>query len=224
MPVVFVHGVPDTERVWKALIERLGRKDAMTVSLPGFGCPLPAGFRPTKEGYVEWLGRELSAIPGPLDLVGHDWGGMLVLRNVCLRPDLARTWAVGAAVIDPDYEWHETAQMWQTPELGEQLMAAATGEAIAAGLVGAGVAPADAEEASRHVDDAMKQCILALYRSAANVGVEWSADLSRATAPGVVLWGENDPFASPRFGARLAANTGARFVSFPGCGHWWQLE
>ena len=45
MPAVFVHGVPDTARVWHALIARLGRKDVVTVSLPGFGQPvaLPPG-------------------------------------------------------------------------------------------------------------------------------------------------------------------------------------
>lgn len=224
MPVVFVHGVPDTERVWKAVIARLGRRDVITVSLPGFGCPLPAGFQPTKEGYAEWLGRELAAISGPLDVVGHDWGALLVLRNVCLRPKLARTWTVGAAPLDPEYVWHQGAQMWQTPELGEQVMAGMTPEAMAGALVGAGVAPADAEEASRHVDETMKSCILTLYRSAVTVGAEWKPDLARVTAPGLVLWGEKDPFAEPRFGARLAENTRARFVSYPGCGHWWQLE
>jgi pimeloyl-ACP methyl ester carboxylesterase len=39
-----------------------------------------------------------------------------------------------------------------------------------------------------------------------------------------VLWGERDPYAAARFGARLAERTGARFVSLPGCSHWWQLE
>lgn len=43
------------------------------------------------------------------------------------------------------------------------------------------------------------------------------------TAPELVLWGERDPYAVPRFGARLAERTGARFVSFPDCSHWWQL-
>ena len=43
-------------------------------------------------------------------------------------------------------------------------------------------------------------------------------------APGLMLWGENDPYATPEFGARLARKTRARFVSFPGCSHWWQLE
>lgn len=55
----------------------------------------------------------------------------------------------------------------------------------------------------------------------------WTALLSRlrrVTAPGLVLWGERDPYAAARFGARLAERTGARFVSLPGCSHWWQLE
>jgi pimeloyl-ACP methyl ester carboxylesterase len=37
MPAVLVHGVPDTHRVWRALIGRLRRDDAVTLSLPGFG-------------------------------------------------------------------------------------------------------------------------------------------------------------------------------------------
>jgi pimeloyl-ACP methyl ester carboxylesterase len=37
MPAVLVHGVPDTHRVWRALIGRLRRDDVVTVSLPGFG-------------------------------------------------------------------------------------------------------------------------------------------------------------------------------------------
>src|SRR6202162_4432404 len=39
MPAVFVHGVPDTQQVWDAVIARLDRKDVVTLSLPGFGCP-----------------------------------------------------------------------------------------------------------------------------------------------------------------------------------------
>ncbi len=70
----------------------------------------------------------------------------------------------------------------------------------------------------------MKQCILNLCRSAVHAGAEWEDDLRRVSAPGLVLWGEKDPYAPAEFGARLAQRTGARFVSFPGCSHWWQLE
>ena len=70
MPAVFVHGVPDTQQVWDAVIARLHRKDAVPLSLPGFGCPLSQGFSATKEAYVDWLLAELAALPGPIDLVG----------------------------------------------------------------------------------------------------------------------------------------------------------
>jgi pimeloyl-ACP methyl ester carboxylesterase len=224
MPVVFVHGVPDTQRVWDAVVSRLVRKDVVTLSLPGFGCPLPIGFSATKEAYGEWLLGQLAALPEPIDLVGHDWGGLLVVRAVLVQPDAVRTWAVGGAPLDREYVWHKAAQAWQTPEVGERVMAGMTREGMQAALVAGGVPPADAATAVGNLDDRMKECILKLYRSAVNVGAEWEDDLRRVSAPGLVLWGENDPYVSVEFGARLSQKTRARFVSFPGCSHWWQLE
>ena len=51
----------------------------------------------------------------PVDLVGHDWGSLLVQRVVSLRPDLIRTWACGNGPVDTEYVWHDMAQQWQTP-------------------------------------------------------------------------------------------------------------
>ena len=224
MPAVFVHGVPDTHRVWRALLARVARKDVVALSLPGFGCPVPEGFDATKEAYVDWLLGELERRSGPIDIVGHDWGALLVARAVSLRPQAVRSWAVGAAPLDPDYEWHQAARAWQTPGMGERVMESLTAEGLRQALIAAGVPAADAAETARHVDPTMKRCILALYRSAVHVGAEWTDDLRRVTAPGLVLWGERDPYAAARFGARLAERTGAAFVSLPGCLHWWQLE
>jgi pimeloyl-ACP methyl ester carboxylesterase len=39
MPAVFVHGVPDTTRLWDAVRARLERTDVVTPALPGFGAP-----------------------------------------------------------------------------------------------------------------------------------------------------------------------------------------
>ena len=224
MPAVFVHGVPDTQQVWDAVLARLDRKDVVTLSLPGFGCALPAGFSATKEAYVEWLLGQLAAVQAPIDLVGHDWGGLLVVRVVSVRPDAVRSWAAGGAPLDREYVWHQAAKAWQTPGLGEKVMAGLTPEVLGAALAAAGVPAADAATTAAHVDPTMKQCILSLYRSAVNAGAEWEDDLRRVSAPGLVLWGETDPYAAVEFGARLAEKTGARFVSFPGCSHWWQLE
>jgi pimeloyl-ACP methyl ester carboxylesterase len=224
MSVVFVHGVPDTLRVWDAVVSRLDRKDVARLSLPGFGCSLPKDFNATKEAYVEWLLGQLAALPGPVDLVGHDWGGLLVVRAVSIEPNAVRRWAVGGAPLDREYVWHQAARAWQTPGTGERVMEGLTPEALQAALVAAAVPAADAATAAGNLDAIMKQCILKLYRSAVNVGSEWEDDLRRISAPGLVLWGEKDPYASVEFGVRLAQKTRARFVSFPGCSHWWQLE
>jgi len=224
VPAVFVHGVPDTQRVWNAVIARLDRQDVVRLALPGFACPVPDGFGATKEDYVDWLLACLAALPRPLDLVGHDWGALLALRAVSLRPELVRSWAAGGAPLDSEYEWHQAAKVWQTPMAGERAMEAMTPERLRLALVAAGVPEADALESSGLVDATMKRCILGLYRSGIHAGSEWEADLRGVTAPGLVLWGENDPYAPARFGQRLAERTGASFVSFPGCSHWWQLE
>jgi pimeloyl-ACP methyl ester carboxylesterase len=224
MPAVFVHGVPDTTAVWDAVVSRLQRKDVVRLALPGFACPLPRGFGATKEEYVDWILAQLATLTGPIDLVGHDWGGLLVTRVVSVQPTAVRSWVAGAAPLDREYVWHQAARAWQTPGMGEKVMAGLTAETLQAALVAAGVPAADAARAGGKVDATMKQCILNLYRSAVNAGAEWEDDLRRVSAPGLVLWGEKDPYASVDFGARLAEKTRARFVPFAGGSHWWQLE
>lgn len=80
MPAVLVHGVPDTHRLWNPIRSHLKRTDIVAVSLPGFAAPMPSGFAATKEVYVDWLIGEIARIGTPVDLVGHDWGALLVQR------------------------------------------------------------------------------------------------------------------------------------------------
>lgn len=164
MPAVFVHGVADTHRLWNPLRSHLQRSDVIAVSLPGFDAPIPSGFDSSKEAYAQWLIEEIERIGEPVDLVGHDWGALLVQRVVSLRPDLIRTWAVGSGPADREYIWHDIAQQWQTPEVGEQVMAAMTPEMLQGLLVSNNVSAADAAETVRYVDDTMKDSILRLYR------------------------------------------------------------
>lgn len=224
MPVVLVHGVPDTHRLWAPLRSELRRSDVIAVPLPGFGVPLPSGFAATKEAYVDWLIAEIERLREPVDLVGHDWGSLLVQRAVSLRPDLIRTWACGDGPVDVEYVWHDLAQRWQAPGVGEQIMARLTPEALENGLAAAGVPRVAARETVRHVDATMKDCILRLYRSAVHVGREWQADVEKVTRPALILWGKDDPYVAPVFAERLAARVRGRLVLFEGCGHWWPVE
>ena len=75
------------------------------------------------EAYADWLLAELEDQEAPVHLVGHDWGGILVIRAVSLRPKhFVTSWVTtpgGAA--DPRFAWHSRAKIWQTAGEGEGL-------------------------------------------------------------------------------------------------------
>ncbi|MGZ8734433.1 MAG: alpha/beta fold hydrolase [Acidimicrobiia bacterium] len=227
MPAVLVHGVPDTPALWDPVGSRLDRADVVTPQLPGFGAALPDGFEPTKEAYADWLVAELEAIGEPVDLVGHDWGSLIVQRVASTRPDLVRTLACGAGTVDVEYPWHPMAQLWQTPGAGEDMVDAFAEMSVEERVEGlaAGGSPRDlAELEAPHIDPTMGRCILGLYRSAVDIGAEWQPAID-AMPPrrALVLWGRDDPFVEPRFGERLAVRLDARLEMLP-CGHWWPWE
>jgi pimeloyl-ACP methyl ester carboxylesterase len=220
MSALLVHGVPDTSMLWDDLRKSLKRSDVIAPNMPGFDAPVPPGFNSTKEAYVNWLIEQVEAVGEPVDIVGHDWGAMLVQRLVSLRPDLVRTWACGSGPLDREYVWHDTAKLWQTPNVGEQFMQAMTPEAMAGALAQQGLDADYARAVGEKIDDTMKDCILKLYRSATKVAEDWTP-LSAPVPPGLVIFGADDPYVPPRYGERLAERTGAKFVSFEGCSHWW---
>ena len=231
MPAVFVHGVPETPALWDNLRSHLTRTDVVAVQMPGFGCPRPAGFGATKEEYVAWLVGELEQIgaQGPIDLVGHDWGGGLTVRLVSTRADLVRSWMTDAAGLgDADFEWHDLAKIWQTRGDGEAFFAQQMGTpleeraSIFESLFGV---PHDAALALvSHGDETMSECILALYRSAVDVAKEWSPDFHDIGAPGSLILASEDPFGSPEWGRNGAQRAGASITELEGLGHWWMLQ
>jgi pimeloyl-ACP methyl ester carboxylesterase len=179
---------------------------------------------PTKEAYVDWLIDQLEAAGEPVDLVGHDWGSLLAVRAATCRPDLVRTLAFGGGPVDETYVWHDMAQLWQTPEVGEQVMEATTEDAITDGLVAAGLTLGQAAVAAAHLDDEMKRCILGLYRSAVTVGEEWVPAFEGFDRPTVAIWGGADPYAPAAFGVRMAERLGGTTEIFEGGHHWWPLD
>ena len=112
MTKVFVHGNPETTAVWSELVAALRRRgveDIELLSPPGFGAEVPAGFGSTRIEYRDWLIRELTAIGGEIDLVGHDPLAQLVdhahrapvLTN-CAAPSRAdRSTATGVTPLRP---------------------------------------------------------------------------------------------------------------------------
>ena len=193
MPAVFVHGVPDTHRVWMPVVDRLSRDDVVALDLPGFGSGVPDGFAVTKDAYVDWLIEAIARIGEPVDLVGHDWGCALTARVASLRPDLVRSWAGGGGPVDATYEWHPLAKVFQAPGRGEAYFARFDAQAFAGRMEQDGVPRAHADDTAARIDATMQACILRLYRSAVTMGAEWQPGLAAFRAPALRALGRARP-------------------------------
>ena len=235
MTTVFVHGNPETDAIWSDLVGELadrGIDGIILLSPPGFGAPVPDGWGATREDYRDWLisAVEALALDGPVDIVGHDWGAGHVFGLLSVRPDLVRSWACDClGLLHPDYAWHDTAQLWQTPEVGEKIVAgmqAGTRDEQIAMMTAVGMGEAAAGDVADSIDG-IARCILPLYRSGAQPAM---ADLGRELAaltlpPGLALDPSEDPYVGPPGRAtEMADHLGARHAPLDGAGHWWMCE
>jgi pimeloyl-ACP methyl ester carboxylesterase len=168
---------------------------------------------------------------GDVDLVGHDWGAGHVYGVLAERPDLLHSWAADCAgLVHPDYVWHDGAQAWQTPEVGEQAVAAMFGAPVeqrASTWASLGIRPDVAAEIAAAQDEEMGRCVLSLYRSAKQPAL---AELGQRLAktprrPGLVIIASEDPYTgTPAMCAEVADSLGAATVTLEGLGHWWMFD
>ena len=234
MTAVLVHGNPENAAVWDLLVDQLsaqGCGDPVRLSPPGFGAPVPAHWGATVEEYRAWLVAALEQIGEPVDLVGHDWGGGHVLNVVMTRPDLIRSWCSDTVgTFDPDYVWHDLAQVWQRPGDGEAWLASLLATSVdqrAASLSERGMASVVAARVATALDETMVACILRLYRSAAQPFMaELGATLERARLrPGLAIVASDDHMVGTEAQRHRAADrAGAQVQVLDGLGHWWMAQ
>ena len=227
MPVLFVHGVPATSRLWRPILDLIQRNDEVeAVDLPGFAAEPPQGWVAQKENYVQFVIDKLEALHargGPVHLVGHDWGCLLSLRAASLRPELLRSVAAGNGPMDEHWPLHGMWREWMVPGKGEALM-----ERIVAGggipdtLARMGFPPEDAKHNSFAYPGNGKR-ILDLYRSAVDIGRAWTPDLARIVVPSMLIWGERDTVVPIEIGRRMANRIGAELVALQ-ADHFWPYE
>jgi pimeloyl-ACP methyl ester carboxylesterase len=231
---VLVHGNPETDAIWRPIVAELaarGVDDVVTLSPPGFGAPTPVGWDATVASYHRWLVGELERLGRPVHLVGHDWGAGHVYGIVAHRPDLVASWAADCGgLLHPDYVWHDAAQAWQTPDVGEAAVAGMVGASRAdklALLAGLGITGDVGEALADAMDAEMGRCILALYRSAAQPAMREMGERVEAAqhGPGLVVIAPGDHYVGTTAMAEDSARRAeARTVTLDGCGHWWMLE
>ncbi len=229
MTIVLVHGNPENDVIWGPLVDALGRTDVVRLSPPGFGAPLPDDFPATYLAYRDWLEGELEKIHQPIDLVGHDWGGGHVVNVMMHRPELVRTWATDAiGLFDSDYVWHDLAQIWQTPDDGEQLVDAMMNTPVedwVAQIATVGMTADIATAVARSHGPEMGRAILLLYRSARRLSDEGRALEKAAARPGLSLLCTADTYVgSEEMRRRAAQRAGAHTEVLEGLGHYWMIQ
>lgn len=237
MTKVLVHGNPETAAIWGPLTSVLathGIDDIVTVSPPGFGSTVPDGWDALPSSYVTWLATELEALKAAgadaIDLVGHDWGAGHVAGLAAARPDLIRSWAIDCGgLLNPDYVWHDAAQMWQTPDVGEDVVAAMVGPAPAdkmEGLIGLGMTEEIAASVAEAMNEDMGACILGLYRGAVPPMLTELADRLAAAdqRPKLIIDAADDPYVATTLVPAVVERFGADHVQLAGQGHWWMIS
>jgi pimeloyl-ACP methyl ester carboxylesterase len=125
--------------------------------------------------------------------------------------------------------WHDLAQAWQTPDIGEQVVAGFTGSSLderTALFVGLGLPHEIAAQLAVALDDAMGRCILRLYRTGAQPAVGELGDrlAGMELPPGMIIDAELDEYIASTLSQEVAARLGAELLRLDGRGHWWMVS
>lgn len=228
-PLLLVHGIGSTWRVWKPVLERLeARHDVLAVDAPGFGnsAPLPDGVTPTISALADALERVLDDVGWDAPHVaGNSMGGWLAL-------ELARRGRAASVVaLSPAGMWSPKESAYSRGALRFQHAVASrlvphadtlSRSAVGRTLLFSGVAarpwriqPEDAAEALRLFAGAPG------WRATLEaMTVDQPRDLGSIECPVRIAWGSRDTLLFPRQADRFVREIpNAELVRLPGLGH-----
>ena len=230
-PVVLLHGFGTSSFVWRNIAPEiaLANRTAFAVDLFGYGesdRPFDADFGIAAQ--AELVDRALTALRIPrATVVGLDLGGAVALRLAASRPErVERLFLVNPIALDEIPAEDITTLQRNTarfafrvsrgilgaaPILGELLRRSVADEAhMPDKLIARYLAPYVGEEGLNH--------LLLLARSVDDEDME-DAELGLLPQPTQIVWGDQDPWVTPKFADRLADTIpGSRLVHLPGVG------
>lgn len=242
-PTLLLHGVPQTAVCWRDLLTELaGDRIVLAPDLKGLGGSEAAGCYDVPTLVRELTALVLHEVDGPVDVVGHDWGGALALGLAGARPELVRR----LVVVNAPYRHLNLLRAFHVPLFALPLLpeaAFALGRrSLPAVMLRAGwkaSTPLDGDVARHYVDayadPARVRAMLAYYRASSRRGL-WSklpgtqrrGNGSSAGLPLVraerhlVVWGARDPVLPLSVGESVVRDLGPEttFVTVPEAGHF----
>ena len=229
---LLVHGYPESSYMWHAVLPALAGAGwhALAPDLPGYGDSEPDAPG-TWERHIEALERFVQALdPGPVALVTHDWGVPIGLRWACDHPGAASALVISDGGFFADRRWHDLANVMRTPGEGERLIESYTREGFAAAMraVSSGMSEEAVEQYWKgFADETRRRGHLELYRSGDfEKLLPYEGRVAALGVPTLVIWGEQDRFASVRMAHRFHHEIpGSELQVFEGAGHFvWDDE
>jgi haloalkane dehalogenase len=229
---LLVHGYPESSYMWRAPLDALADAGwrVLAPDLPGYGDsePDPPG---TWEHHIDALERFVAELaPGPVALVTHDWGVPIGLRWACDHPAAVNALVISDGGFFSDRRWHDLANVMRTPGEGERLVAGYTRDGFAAAMRAAssGMSDEAIEEYWKGFDgEVRRRGHLELYRSGDfDKLAPYEGRLAALGLPALILWGEEDRFASVRMAHRFHEEIpDSELTVFAGSGHFvWEDE
>lgn len=230
-PILLVHGFGTCSFLWRNIgpTLALANRTAFAVDLFGYGesdRPFDAQYGIAAQS--DYLDRALTALRlSKATVVGIDLGGAVAMHLAYNRPDRVERLVLVNPIAFDDVPADDIKTMQRnTGRFAFQ---------ISRGVLGAAPLMRELLERSVADPDHMPDALLARYLApyVGQEGVNHLLTLARAVddddmadvelnqldCPSLIVWGDQDPFVSPRLGDRLADTVpGSRLVRLPGTG------
>lgn len=237
-PVLLLHGVPETSSCWRDLAPALavGRR-VLAPDLPGLGGSTFTGPYDAATLAAQLATLVEAEVPGGrVDVVGHDWGGVLALQLATDRPDLVRRLVVANAPWRVLPFLRAAHVPFFALPLAPELLFKVGGRRLVDLMLSAGwKAPGRldderrSEYAAAYGASDQIEAMLGYYRAATRP--KMMAAFRRERRPAIlpinvekalVLWGAADPVLPVRIGEGVTRDLGpdAVMVTIPGAGHF----
>jgi len=231
-PALLLHGIPQTALAWRALGPELARDRAVLApDLKGLGASEIQAPYDVATLTAELAALVLHEVDGPVDVVGHDWGGVLAIALAAGRPELVRRLVVlSAPYRRVDLLHAPSVAVFALPVLPELVLRIAGRWAALAMLRLGWRAEARPDPAAwqayatAYADPARTRAMLGCYRAAGRP--RWgraSQPPAVAAERKLVIWGAVDPVLPVgRIGTAVSADLGpdTTMVTVPSVGHW----
>jgi pimeloyl-ACP methyl ester carboxylesterase len=244
--LILLHGFPDHWAVWRRQIEVFA-PTRQVVAPDGRGVNLSSKPAAVEAYALSRLLQDIARIANhvspewPVDLCGHDWGGVTAWAFAALHPERVRRLAVlnaphprilGEALADPEQQAASAYMAALRAPGAEERLSAGGFEVlrrIHAPLRETGALSEAEAEAQRHAwsEPGALAGALNWYRANdfSDPAVAEAVPPLSAETPVLLIWGEEDRALLPSMAARhrtVAADLTVEMI--PGAGHWPALE